>query len=509
MRRSLAVLMSLSILLLVTPTPAPAQTSDQLGEFLFTTDSIVFAVNHDGSDRRELFPSSGFGYDGDAAWSPDGLFVAFNSYSGGDGGAALFIGDPRGQSVRRLTATGTLRLYTTPAWAPDGSRLVFVASALADDDAQRALYVVNRDGSGLHILNDQAPEGVVLDAPIWSPDGTQILFMERDYVQPYGGGKPTRIMIMDADGSNVRQLFEIESYIKRIAWSPDGSQLAFLADFESFKGMDSVPSLYIANLDGSDLHSIPAHEPKSPPVWSPDGNFIAYAGYASQDQRGIFITNVAGTSERLVPDSYGTDQIDWTAGAVESQITGIQVTNRNLSTVIDSDEYVLDNCGSPAQRTDSWQIEHQLTRSISFGTDTTGGTETTTCNGTNHTATWDVGGEIGPIKEIINISGGYSDSTEETSQTCTAVLNQLTTAYRLDQESSVTESRQFSVELPPNEIVKYEITVYEVAVQGYVTVARTNGFYSDQVQIPFVLHDRIRIDARPVPATCPTSSDGS
>ncbi len=496
------ILLTLLALLLIAPTPAPAQRSDQLGEFLFTTDSIVFAINPDGTNRRELFSSSGYGYDGDAAWSPDGLLVAFNSYSYEQAGDVILIGDPRDQSVRRVTALAAFQLDTVPSWAPDGSRLVFVATPLGASESSRSIYVMNRDGSDQRILQDQTREGFVLDTPVWSPDGTQILFVETQDDPPYGGGQPTRVMIMDADGSNARRLFEIESYISRIAWSPDGSRLAFLADFASFQGMDGVPGLYISNLDGSDLRSLPAGDPSSPPVWSPDGNFVAYTGYRSADQRGIFIISVDGSDERLVPDTFGTNQIDWTAGSVETQLTGISVTDRDLSTIIDSDEYVLDNCGSPARRTDSWRIEHHLTRRVSFVTSTSGGTETATCNGTNHTATWDVGGGIGPIKEIINISGGYSDSTEETSETCTAVINELTTAYQLDEERTVIESREFSVELPPNEIVKYEIAVYEVAIRGYVTMARTNGFYADEVQIPFILHDRIRIDARPVPATC-------
>ncbi len=179
------------------------------------------------------------------------------------------------------------------------------------------------------------------------------------------------------------------------------------------------------------------------------------------------------------------------------------MVDRNLSTVIDSDEYVLNNCGSPAERTDSWSIEHQLKRTFSFLTSVSGGTETTTCNGTNNTSTWDVGGEIGPIKELINISGGYSHSTEVSSETCTAVSSELTSAYRLDAETTVSESREFSVTVPSDKIVKYEITVYEVSLQGYVTVDRSNNYYTEFIQIPFLLHDRIRIDATPVPVVCP------
>jgi hypothetical protein len=72
----------------------------------------------------------------------------------------------------------------------------------------------------------------------------------------------------------------------------------------------------------------------------------------------------------------------------------------------------------------------------------------------------------------------------------------------LAEQHTVTEERTFSVELPPDTIVKYEVTVNEVSIQGYVTVLRTNGFYEDKVQVPFSLRDRIRIDARPVTATC-------
>jgi hypothetical protein len=149
---------------------------------------------------------------------------------------------------------------------------------------------------------------------------------------------------MDADGANARLLFELESIywpaygiLDRLAWSPDGTRLAFIADFSSFTGADGGRGLYVANLDGSDQRQIPAKEPFSP-VWSPDGNFIAYVAGGYEDPRGIIVTNWPNQPARR-PHTFGTLQIDWTAGAVETQVTGAEVTNRNLTSVIDLDEY--------------------------------------------------------------------------------------------------------------------------------------------------------------------------
>ncbi|HEY1913742.1 MAG TPA: S9 family peptidase [Vicinamibacterales bacterium] len=108
--------------------------------------------------------------------SPDGSTVAFvrvtvnekdNRYE-----TTLFAVAASGaEAPRRLTA-GTRD--TTPRWAPDGKRLVFVRSTEKDGKVQPAqLYLLQMDGGEGRAITD-----VVRGAggPVWSPDGKAIAF---------------------------------------------------------------------------------------------------------------------------------------------------------------------------------------------------------------------------------------------------------------------------------------------------------------------------------------------
>jgi TolB protein len=56
------------------------------------------------------------------------------------------------------------------AWSPDGSRIAFVWFTAGGND----LYVIDAAGTGLRRLTNL--EGTP-DSPTWSPDGTQIAFV--------------------------------------------------------------------------------------------------------------------------------------------------------------------------------------------------------------------------------------------------------------------------------------------------------------------------------------------
>ena len=80
-----------------------------------------------------------------------------------------------------------------PVTNRDGTRIAFVSR---DQFGNSDIWVANRDGSGLQRLTTY--EGID-DNPAWSPDGTMIAFRS-------ARGGQSQIWIMDADGSNQRNM---------------------------------------------------------------------------------------------------------------------------------------------------------------------------------------------------------------------------------------------------------------------------------------------------------------
>jgi WD40-like Beta Propeller Repeat len=112
-----------------------------------------------------------------AAWSPDGLRLAF--VRGGD----VWTIDAAGGVGREVTTDGAA---SSPVWSPDGTRLAWVDGGL--------LVVAASDGSAPTTLADG-----LTAAPAWSPDGSRIAFERRagadaalEVVQA-GGGVPRRL----------------------------------------------------------------------------------------------------------------------------------------------------------------------------------------------------------------------------------------------------------------------------------------------------------------------------
>jgi Tol biopolymer transport system component len=136
------------------------------------------------------------------------------------------------------------------------------------------IYVANADGSG-------AVPIAAGRSPAWSPDGSQIAFL----------GSGSVLYTVSPAGSGLRSL-NING--EDPSWSPDGRRLAFGA----FKPPPSA--IEVMDLDGSNrqrLHS--AEDWVYQPAWSPDGRHIAFAvGSYIGDHSGIWIMNADGSAPR-------------------------------------------------------------------------------------------------------------------------------------------------------------------------------------------------------------------
>jgi putative hemolysin len=262
----------------VPPTETPVPLS-ALGQIAFMSNlhleeregMQVYVMNADGSNPHRL--SSGLGWQGPLSWSPDGKHIACPR--GGD----IYVMDADGSNPRNLTNYGAGD--QEPDWSPDGQHIAFSsnrAGRIAGQAYAMDIFVMNADGSDPRNLTESATSDT---SPAWSPDGSHIAFQsDRD------GGWP-EIYVMAADGSNPRNLTNHESYDGNPAWSPDGRTIAFDSE------RDGDREIYLMGADGSNLRRLTDREGMDGlPTWSPDGRYIAFQSDRGGESQEICVMEV-------------------------------------------------------------------------------------------------------------------------------------------------------------------------------------------------------------------------
>jgi Tol biopolymer transport system component len=240
----------------------------------------LYVVNADGSGLQRLTR----GADGGAAWSPDGHAIAFVRGTWNteptyiDESTEIWVMNADGSGQRRLTFNGVQDFG--PAWSPDGTKIAWESEVSSDNTD---IFIMNPDGSGKqNLTRSPSSEGHFA----WSPDGSKIGFRSED-----------GLVVMDADGRDRRRLVDISGLF--FSWSPDGRKIAFLGRaFGPF-----AADLYVVNADGSELRNLKSRPQfDEAPVWSPDGEAIAFV--RSWD---IYAVNVDGSNVRNLTHRPGVD----------------------------------------------------------------------------------------------------------------------------------------------------------------------------------------------------------
>ena len=229
-----------------------------------TSDYDIYGINADGTGIRPL--ATGPTRDFDPAWSRDGLRLAFVSRQGAEHSLSVINADGSGRT-RIGTDEMAFGEIRTPSWSPDGDRLVFAASAVGAHPSESSIYTIKVNGTGLRRLTN-APYGD--GHPAWSPDGTQIAYISQREMAALGaGGRQGMLYVMNADGSGSRRLLE------------------------------GIPVQMLSASSGG------AARPPGSPDWSPDGEEIAmYAGGGYAELTAIVVLNVAtGALRRVTPES--------------------------------------------------------------------------------------------------------------------------------------------------------------------------------------------------------------
>jgi TolB protein len=127
----------------------------------FTRDAFnIFTANADGSNAQ-MFSQCGVHPCQSAAWSPDGARIAYEVHV--SGGLGYFETKPLAGGAVQPFAVNLVAGRGGPAWAPDGTSLVYPGS---DDALHFSLYTVAADGTGPRLI---APGSGSDQFPTWSP----------------------------------------------------------------------------------------------------------------------------------------------------------------------------------------------------------------------------------------------------------------------------------------------------------------------------------------------------
>ena len=209
----------------------------------------IFTAKPDGSELKQL--TSEAGYDAEATITRDGKQIVFTSMRDGD--LDIYTMDADGRNVRRLT--DQLGYDGGPFWSYDGKQIVYRAHHPQTDEEKA--------------------------------DYTNLL--KRNLIRP----SVLEIWVMDADGSNKRQVTSNGKANFGPYFFPDGKRIIFSANIDDPGGRNF--DLYKINIDGTGLERITFNETFDGfPMFSPDGKKLVFASNRNAKKPGetnVFIAD--------------------------------------------------------------------------------------------------------------------------------------------------------------------------------------------------------------------------
>ena len=208
----------------------------------------------------------------------------------------IFTAKPDGSDLKQLTTTPGYDAETTISRS---GNLVFTSKRDGDLD----IYTMDRNGKNVkRLTNELGYDG----GPFWSYDGKQIVYRayhpqsekeKADYISLLKQNliRPTvlDIWVMNADGTNKRQVTNLNKASFAPYFFPDGKRIIFSSNVADPKGRDF--DLYKINTDGTGLERITFNDTFDGfPMFSPDGKKLVFASNRNAKTRGdtnIFIAD--------------------------------------------------------------------------------------------------------------------------------------------------------------------------------------------------------------------------
>ncbi|HET8551969.1 MAG TPA: winged helix-turn-helix domain-containing protein [Gammaproteobacteria bacterium] len=218
-------------------------------------------------------------------------------------GVGVYANRPKGllsgASIRVRPLTSLPGSEIEAALSPDGGRVAFVWRKNAA--SRWRIYVQALDSpSRLRISNGPGDDL----RPVWSPDGNRIAFVRRSEAE-------CEVLVVSALGGTPRHAAACNpAHATSLDWAPTGDALALTAPGQ--RGLSLVP-LH----DGRPrllTHPSKAVAGDLDPVFSPDGQSLAFIRARAMDVDDLYVIPTAGgTARRLTHDNRSIAGVTWSA----------------------------------------------------------------------------------------------------------------------------------------------------------------------------------------------------
>jgi len=215
--------------------------------------------------------------------SPDGSEAAFSWNRSGT--FEIYSAPLDGARIYQLTDAKERSVW--PRWSPDAKQLAFLRDRGGDERFD--IWVVDRDGERERNLTNES--GVMHRDIAWSPDGTKIAYAAN------AGGTAFAVHVIEVGTGEKRALTDGSRDDMQPRWSPDGTLLVFWSRREDVR---TNADLYVVAAAGGEITRLLTRDGKDgesiDPQWSPDGARISF----TTDTRGRQEVAVASYAEREI-----------------------------------------------------------------------------------------------------------------------------------------------------------------------------------------------------------------
>ncbi len=241
-----------------------------------------------------------------------------------------------GGSHKRLSAAGSNA--SCGRWSPDGGMIAFISDRKKPGSQ---IFLLPVDGGEALQLTNLTGEGSISDL-WWSPTGKHIAFLYRatpvmwreDAVKArkeafqsspvrvhtrlnyrsdglgFLDGEYSQVWVTAVDGTSCSRLTDGQFECHSVAWSPDGSSIAYVSDRREESDRLSVcDSIWTIAVDGGEPTEIQSPTgSKWGLTWSPCGKLLAFAGNTDPDDN----WGTRNTRAIIGPSGGGPDWLDLT-----------------------------------------------------------------------------------------------------------------------------------------------------------------------------------------------------